>query len=119
MLAKENRLTSGSYIRAIMRSGKKVNDRFAVILYRSYHDSEFAAPRLAFISSKKIGKAVVRNRATRLLKESVRALIAEELVPENLEFVVIAKHSINGATCGEVTASLRRTFQHVVNLEER
>jgi ribonuclease P protein component len=52
------------------------------------------APKLGVVTSKKIGGAVIRNRARRLLRESFRQHQHEFLQP--VEIVLVARNSIAG-----------------------
>jgi ribonuclease P protein component len=57
-------------------------------------------PRLGVVTGKKIGGAVIRNRARRLLRESFRRHQHELAQPVNL--VLVARHSIAGKGFAEV-----------------
>ncbi len=57
---------------------------------------EGAQPKLGVVTSKKIGGAVERNRARRLLRESFRLHQHEFLQP--IELVLVARNSIAGKT---------------------
>ena len=59
-----------------------------------------ARPRLGVVTSKKIGGAVERSRARRLLRESFRQHQHELAQP--VEIVLIARNSIAGRTFAEV-----------------
>ena len=69
-----------------------------------------AAPRLGVITSRKIGGAVVRSRARRLLRESFRQHQNDFAQP--VELVLVARNSIAGKEYAEVEkdflATLRR-----------
>jgi ribonuclease P protein component len=69
-----------------------------------------AATRLGVVTSKKIGSAVVRNRARRLLREAFRAHQRELAQPVHL--VLVARQSIVGRRLADVErdflATLRR-----------
>ena len=51
--------------------------------------------RLGITVSKKIGKAVVRNRARRLIKESFR--LHEHEIKKGYDIVIVARGRMNGA----------------------
>jgi len=61
---------------------------------------EGAAPRLGVITSRKIGGAVVRSRARRLLRESFRQ--HQDDFAEPVELVLVARNSIVGKKFAEV-----------------
>ena len=59
-----------------------------------------AAPKLGVVTSKRIGNAVARNRARRLLLESFRQHQHEFSQP--VELVLVARNSIAGRSFAEV-----------------
>ena len=101
----------------VYNKGKSVGDKYVVIFYRK---NGLDHNRTAFLASKKVGNAVTRNRARRLMKESVRTSAAIEeiysktaLNNEGYDIIFIARNTIKGRKCGEVKKSianaLRRT----------
>ena len=56
----------------VYNKGKSVGDRYVVVFYKK---NDTGSCRLAFLASKKVGNAVKRNRARRLMKEGFRNTI--------------------------------------------
>jgi ribonuclease P protein component len=63
--------------------------------------------RVAVVVSRKVGKAVVRNRVRRRLREALVALLREGAMKPSLDVMVIAKPSAVDAPFTELKSSLR------------
>ena len=86
--------------RLVYERGKKVNCKHAVLFYhRTGQTSD--RPLFGVVASKRVGGAVRRNRAKRLLRQAVRAT-ADRLIPGDVWMVLVAKRSILGCSAGEV-----------------
>ncbi len=66
-------------------------------------------PRVGFSVSKKIGGAVQRNRARRLIREAVRLLLHD--VHGGWDVVIVARRSIVRANFSDVASHVRRLFE--------
>lgn len=64
--------------------------------------------RLGLTCGKSVGKAVVRNRAKRLMRESFRALLPQ--ISGGYDIVIVARTRICGKKCGEVLKDVKYTF---------
>ncbi len=58
---------------------------------------------MGFVASKKVGNAVKRNRAKRLMREVVR--ISQPCIPKNIHLILIARRSILSAKFCEIIKS--------------
>lgn len=65
--------------------------------------------RYGFITGKRLGKAVLRNRVRRLLREAVRQ-VHPELQP-GYDVVIIARSRIVGQSLAEVQRAVHYVFQ--------
>jgi len=84
--------------------GRKIVTRYAVIFLRAPAD-----PDGLRVASRKVGGAVQRNRAKRLLRETARFL-APRWPDESLWIVFVARESINGRGVYEVQEDIERAI---------
>ena len=100
MLKKEV-LRRDSDFTSIYKKGKSVGDKFVVVFSKK---NNLPYNRTAFLASKKVGNAVARNRARRLMKESYRSL-CDHFVP-GYDIIFIARNTINNSKCADVKKSI-------------
>jgi ribonuclease P protein component len=79
---------------AIQSEGVRVSLAHFVLILQARSPTEGSVPRLGITASRKIGNAVVRNRAKRLVREAFRATRAS--FPPDIDVVVIVKRELAG-----------------------
>ena len=87
--------------------GRKIVTRYAVVFMRAPVDSD--GLRVGVVASRKVGGAVKRNRARRLLRETARSL-APRWHNESLWIVFVARGSINGQSAHDVREDIEQTL---------
>jgi ribonuclease P protein component len=87
--------------------GRKIVTRYAIVFIRAPLDSD--GVRVGVVASRKVGNAVKRNRARRLLRETARSL-APRWHNESLWIVFVARASINGQNASNVHEDIERTM---------
>jgi ribonuclease P protein component len=94
----------------IQREGERVNTRrFVLILSRQL---EATLPsRLGVTASRRVGNAVVRNRAKRVVREAFRA--TDDLFRDGVDLVVIVRAPLGDTRLGEVVDEWRAAA-HVI-----
>jgi ribonuclease P protein component len=102
---KDERLQRGYQFRHAYEQGRKFAGRL-VVLYVVEDPS--ARRALGVVTSRKVGGAVVRNRARRLLREVYR--LNKQKLKTNLQIVMIARTAINGKQRQDVEAEVLRLF---------
>lgn len=91
---------------AVYNKGKSAGSKYVVVFYKK-NNMEFN--RLAFLASKKVGNAVARNRARRLMKESIRSM--KPLNFKGYDVIFIARNTINKRKCADVKKSIEAAIK--------
>jgi len=107
-MLKQNVLRKRTDFSAIYNKGKSLGERYVVLFYRK---NDLPYSRTAFLASKKVGNAVERNRARRLMKESVRTSQVE--LPEGYDYIFIARNTIINRKCADVKKSIEAAIKKV------
>src|SRR5437588_2390382 len=92
-------------IRTAMRTGRRRGGR-RMVLYVSPGSER---PAAAFVAGRRVGGAVERNRARRVLREAWRSLAPT--VDQGAEVVFVAKRPILQARSHEVEAEMRELLR--------
>lgn len=104
---REHRLTRQRDIARLLREGEKLEGRLFSFRVRKKEDP---TPRLLAVVGKKVGKAVVRNRVKRGIREGFR--LNKELFA-HLDVAVIAKPDTASLRPGEIAQEWVREFKEV------
>ena len=99
-------MTRNSDFHRIYTRGKSLVDRNFVIYYRK---SRRDLNLLGITVGKKIGCAVMRNRAKRLIRESYRLL--EPRIMEGYDFVVVARGRTPHMQCPVIMEAMERQLE--------
>lgn len=94
--------------RKVYSRGKSVADRHLVLYFLP---NNFEICRFGFTTSKKLGKAVTRNRIRRLFREACRLNL--EKFPAGFDFVLLARRAIVGSQYNEVEESLLKLLKKI------
>ena len=97
------------YLRVQATSARVTTPHFVLLLSAQPSQSSGGPCRIGIVASKKVGIAVVRNRAKRLLREAFRT--RPELYPSDVDLLVIARPGAAdlsyAAVCNEIQAVAR------------
>ena len=117
------RLTRSEDFKRVRRSGKSYAHPLVVLIVQTHDQRSTTVPhafggspvdqprvKIGVAAGRTVGTAVHRNRAKRLLREAMRALLPG--ISSNLDLILIARP-------GLVTATLEETRQALLTLLER
>ena len=106
-LARTMRVTQNRDFLRIRQQGERLAQGCLVANWNKLPDG--ASPKLGVVTSKKIGGAVQRVRARRLLRESFRLHQHEFLQP--IELILVARNSIAGKRFADVEKDFLTTLR--------
>lgn len=101
-MQRARRIAGTADFAAVRRQGKAYRDAYLVLLVRP---NGLDRTRFGFVTSRRLGKAVVRNRLRRLMREAARHSADE--MKQGLDVVVIATKSAVGLGYQEISESFR------------
>ena len=97
-LGRSSRLAQSREFARVRQAGERLSQGCLIANWQKLPAG--AAPRLGVITSKKIGGAVARSRARRLLRESFR--LHQHDLAQPVEMVLVARNSIAGKKFADV-----------------
>tara|TARA_Y100000768_G_scaffold100639_1_gene73544 strand:- start:50 stop:391 length:342 start_codon:yes stop_codon:yes gene_type:complete len=74
--------------------GKKLSNKYSTIFFRKLSDKDNKKLNISFITKKKIGNAVNRNKIKRRLRNIMNEAVKNIYINFNYSFLVIAKSSM-------------------------
>jgi len=103
---RRHRLARSEEFHRVRRQGRSWSHPLLVLVAAR---SDLAYSRFGFVVSKRIGKAVVRNRARRLMREAVRVRLTQ--IASGWDIVLVARTPIVQADYWRVGAALDSLLQ--------
>lgn len=103
---KSQRLRRPAQFRHVYEHGRRLVGRLFIAWIL---DTPTQPRAVGIVTSRKIGGAVARNRARRLLREAYRQM--QHHLPDHLQLVLVARPSIHGQPFAAVAACFRDLLQ--------
>lgn len=106
--SKQSVLRKNKQFRLVYRYGKSWANRLAVLYVLPQSKQNLSQRRVGFVAGKKVGGAVARNRAKRLLREAYRLL--QPQLQQGYDMVIVGRSSLIQANCQSVQKALLDLF---------
>ena len=103
---REARLRSRGEFTTVQKNGRRAAGRFLTLLGQP---NNLGRDRLGIVASRRVGNAVVRNRAKRRVREIFRRLVSSTDRP--LDLVVIVKTELVAAPLPDVAAEFQAALR--------
>ena len=107
-------LKKNTDFRKVYHGGHSKANKYLVIYIRKNGTDK---NRVGISVSKKVGNSVKRNRARRLMRESVRISDAE--IRQGYDLIIIARNTINGKKCADVKKSIEAALRRLKVIEKK
>ena len=105
---KADRIRTSNEYRGLSKNGQRLYSDLFVIVTRKNHLSR---SRLGITVSKKVGKAVTRNRIKRIIREYFR--LNRSRLPDRLDLNIIARQSSGSLDAAAIRNHLRTCFDRI------
>lgn len=106
MLKREYRIKKKYQFNYVYRVGKPCHGKFLMLVWTQSKNQNV---KIGISVSKKVGNAVKRNRARRLLREAISQFIPSLEVDRNI--IIVAKQSIEGKPLALIVEDLKNTLK--------
>jgi len=111
--SKADRILKSSEFKELSKFGKKLQNRQFIVIYSH---SRVKRTRLGITASKKVGKAIERNRIKRHIREFFR--LNRHNISGFWDINIIARKEVAGLTSGRIHSSLKEVFGKIQRQEK-
>ena len=94
-------------------SGKKISNKYLTIFFKRLSGKNNKKLNISFVTKKKIGNAVSRNKIKRRLKNMTCAITKIAKLNLNFSYLVLAKKSVLEEKYDEIKEALQKSFEKI------
>ena len=94
-------------------SGKKISNRYITIFFKNLSNKSNKYLNISFVTQKKIGNAVKRNKVKRRLKNIMSQILKISKVNCNNSYLFIAKKSIINAKFIDIKETIIKDYKKI------
>ena len=94
-------------------AGKKVSNKYLTIFFKNLSNKSNNYLNISFVTQKKLGNAVKRNKIKRRLKNIMNQLVKISKINFNYSYLVIAKKSIINAKFVDIKETIIKDYKKI------
>ena len=91
-------------------NGKKISNRYSTIFYRRLENKSNRYFNISFITKKKIGTAVIRNKIKRRLRNMMNEAIKKIKINFDYSYLILAKKNVLVENYDNIKTTLFKDF---------
>ena len=96
-----------------MLAGKKVSNKYLTIFFKNLSNKSNNYLNISFVTQKKLGNAVIRNKIKRRLKNIMNQLLEISKINFNYSYLIIAKKSIINAKFIDIKETIIKDYKKI------
>ena len=94
-------------------AGKKVSNKYLTIFFKNLSNKSNNYLNISFVTQKKLGNAVVRNKVKRRLKNIMNQLVKISKINFNYSYLLIAKKSIINSKFVDIKETIINDYKKI------
>jgi len=94
-------------------AGKKVSNKYLTIFFKNLSNKSNNYLNISFVTQKKLGNAVIRNKIKRRLKNIMNQLLEISKINFNYSYLLIAKKSIINAKFADIKETILNDYKKI------
>ena len=94
-------------------AGKKVSNKYLTIFFKNLSNKSNNYLNISFVTQKKLGNAVIRNKIKRRLKNIMNQLVKISKINFNYSYLLIAKKSIINSKFVDIKETIINDYKKI------
>ena len=94
-------------------TGKKISNKYLTIFFKNLSNKSNNYLNIGFVTQKKLGNAVIRNKIKRRLKNIMNQLLEISKINFNYSYLLIAKKSIINSKFADIKETIINDYKKI------
>ena len=112
MKSKITSLSKNEDFKSIL-GGKKISNKYLTIFFKKLSDKDYKKLNISFVTKKKIGNAVKRNKIKRRLRNIMNQILKISKINLNYSYLLIAKKNIINAKFFDIKEVILKDYKKI------